>query len=93
MLEHYFEYRNIISGHLEPLTPSKTDFDAKTSAKDTCTSLGIFGDQNWFSKDKTLEMTRNNVSMSKILLKHTLPNWKKAFWYFVSSFLTKKWLF
>ena len=75
MLEHYFEYRIIISGHVQPFTtPSKTDFDAKSSAKDTCTSLGIFGDQNRLPKDKTLEMTRNNVSMSKIMLKHSHPS-------------------
>ena len=67
--EQHFGHRNIISVHLEHFITSKSDFGAKTSAKETCTSLGIFGDQNLFPKDKMLQMNGNNVSMSKMLLK------------------------
>ena len=73
MFEHYFDYRNIVSGYLEYFTSSETDFDHKTGAKYTCTPEHD-GGPKLISEEHNAKLTRNNVFMSTVMLKRSLPN-------------------
>ena len=73
MFEHYFDYRNIVSGYLRDFTSSETDFYHKASAKYTCTTEHD-GGPKLISEGHNAKVTRNNVFISTVMLKRSLPN-------------------
>ena len=74
VLEHYFGHRNIISGHLEHFTLRKPILVFPNAQGGTGIFGASFGVKICFRRGKRLQMTRNDVSMPKIMLRHTFPN-------------------
>ena len=87
MLEYYFGHRNIISGNLEHFTLWKPILGPQMP-KELLVSLAlVLGSKYVVEGGKRPQTTRNDVSMPKIILKHTYLNSEKTLRYFVWSFL------
>ena len=83
VFDHYFGHRNITSGHFELFYPLESWFCPQKRSRQYYNFWHFWG-QNWSQSGlKVLKISRSNASLSKIMLKHTLPNWKKTLWFFV----------
>ena len=84
MLEYYFGHRNVISGHLEHFTLRKPILDPQIPKELQVSLALVLGSKSVVEWGKRPQTTRDDISMPKIILKHTFLNSEETLRYFVS---------
>ena len=93
MLKYYFGHRNITSGHLEHFMLRKLILDPQIPKELQVSLVLVLVSKSVVEGGERPQTTRNDISMPKIIPKHTFLNSEKILWYFVWSFFTKKCMF